>query len=77
MSSHMWYRWAASGRRTSGHHGACPRSLRPLAMRLRFAASSGPLASATGRRVGDRPLPGKETGACAGRAAWLLGITPL
>jgi hypothetical protein len=56
-------RWAISGRRASGRAIRAPRLAQPFGFWSRVLRGFTPPGFfASGRRVGDRPLSGKETG---------------
>jgi hypothetical protein len=49
----------------------------PSGVWSRLFANAASWPYAPGRRVGDRPLPGKETAAVTDAYSWLLGISPI
>jgi hypothetical protein len=50
---------------------------RPSGVWSRLSANAAFWPHAPNRRVGDCPLPGKETAAVTDAYSWLLGISPL
>jgi hypothetical protein len=62
MNGHLSDRWARFGRRASGTLSFDPRMAQPFGIWSRLAAAICPLAFSSGRRVGDCPRSGKETG---------------